>query len=129
MFENLFGGSEHPSGLYHPYRDPATNHLYNLLFCDDLSLFLQDHASGDSPLNLLQAASDLQAVANLATDAAQESRIRALAYNLLRAKGWQVPGKILLGVTFEVPQQGGLTHWRFLSTGAFATSTRPARFW
>jgi hypothetical protein len=108
MFGKLFGGSEHPVGLHHPYREPSTNLLYNLLFCDDLSLFLQDTVPADSPLRLLQAANDLEAVANLATDASQESRIRALAYNLLRAKGWQVPSKVLLGVIFEIPQQGGL---------------------
>jgi hypothetical protein len=98
---------EKPDGLYHPYREHSTNLLYNLLFCDDLSLFIKDDVPAGSPLGILQAA-DLQAVANFTTDLSQESRIRVLAYNLLRAKGWQVPAKVLLGVIFEVPQPGGL---------------------
>jgi hypothetical protein len=98
-----------PTGLYRPYREPSTNFLYNLLFCDDLALFLSAQPPPpDSPLHLIQAATDLNAIAALATDTTQESRVRALAYTLLRQKGWQIPPKLLLGVIFEVPLEHGL---------------------
>lgn len=95
--------------FYQPYRDPSANFLYNLLFCDDLSLFLNHHTpEPGTPMQLIKDATDLNAIAQLTTSVAEESRIRALAYNLLREKGWQIPPKILLGVIFEVPLQQGL---------------------
>lgn len=105
------------AGLYHPYQDPFADFLYNLLFCDDLSLFLQSPPEDGSPPKTIQDATDLTAVANITTDTSQESRVRALAYNLLRAKGWQVPPKVLLGLILEVPLDQGLDTLAVFSDG------------
>jgi hypothetical protein len=106
-----------PAGLYHPYHDSSADYLYNLLFCDDSALFLQSPPADGSPLKLIQDASDLNTVANITVDLSQESRVRALAYNLLRAKGWQVPAKVLLGVILEVPLEKGLDTLAVFSDG------------
>jgi len=97
------------TGHYQPYNDQSADFMYNLLFCDDLSMFLRGEVPPpESPLRLLHDATDLNAVAAMATDTEQESRVRMLAYNLLRERGWQVPPKVLLEVIFEVPLEGGL---------------------
>ncbi len=105
------------AGLYHPYQDPGADFLYNLLFCDDLALFLQSPPEEGSPLKVIHDATDLAAVAGITVDTSQESRVRALAYNLLRAKGWQVPPKVLLGVILEVPLDNGLDTLAVFSDG------------
>jgi hypothetical protein len=97
-------------GMHRPYAQPHANTLYNLLFCDDVALF---RAPGDTPVDgpwptLLAETADVAALRAIADDTAQEGRVRALAYQRLRAAGEPVPAKILLGVVVEVPQPQGL---------------------
>jgi len=91
-----------------PYGDESCNFIYNLLFCDIPTLF---EGSGESlPISLLLAPSTgAGALRTIADDAATyDSRIRALAFNRLRAMGEPVPSRILLGTILEVPVNGGL---------------------
>jgi hypothetical protein len=86
------------------------NEIYDLLFCDDLSKFQPkslDNRTGWQKL-LFGPAQSVAGVATLASDTTAESRVRALAYNWLRAHGERPPKGILLGVVIELPLDQGL---------------------
>lgn len=96
--------------FYKPYAEPHVNFLYNLLFCDDLTLFRNENTSKGKGLwsTLLADKPDLSSLQKIAEDESVEGRVRAIAFNRLRASGRQVPKKKILGVIIEVPQKGGL---------------------
>jgi hypothetical protein len=98
------------AGGYRPYAEPHANFLYNLLFCDDPTLFKRpDDTPAEAPwLQLLAEPADTAALRGIAEDEANEGRVRALGYNRLRAAGETVPAKVLLGVIVEVPLPQGL---------------------
>lgn len=87
---------------YAPYRDSAANSIYNLLFCDDRSLYqnLGGPVVAERP--------DAAALRAVADDAGEEARVRVLAYNRLREMGEPVSAKVLLGVVVEVGLDDGL---------------------
>jgi hypothetical protein len=93
-----------------PYGDSAASAIYHLLFADDLAAFAPHGDREPAPWQvlLLGEAGDAARIHELADDATQESRVRALAYGRLRAMGQAVPAKVLLGVVVEVPLDGGL---------------------
>ncbi len=103
-------GAAKGTELYKPYAESHANFLYNLLFCDDINLFKkQDNTEGDGLWStLLAEPADKAALHGIAGDQTNEGRVRALAYNRLRAVGEKVPAKMLLGVIVEVPLQQGL---------------------
>lgn len=89
-----------------PYREEHCNFFYNLLFCDDRSLFA---GSAEEPWpTLLGERPDPAALRAIADDEAHDSRTRMLAFNRLRELGEPVPPKLLLGTIVEVPLEGGL---------------------
>ncbi len=93
-----------------PYAQPHANVIYHLLFCDDPALFAP--APGEVPMPwqklVTQDTSDAKAVAAIAADENEESRIRVLAFNWLRTHGHAVEKGTLLGVIVEVPLERGL---------------------
>jgi hypothetical protein len=93
-----------------PYGNEAADALYNLLFCDEPALFAGGAAEHpDAPLAaILSDTPDAARITAIANDAAQESRIRALAFNWLRRNGHDVPKRGLLGTIVEVPLERGL---------------------
>jgi hypothetical protein len=95
---------------YAPYQNGATNEIYNLLFCDELTAFKP--RPGQSPaawqVTLFAEPADISALFTLAGDASQEGRVRYLACTKLRQLGEAVPSKRLLGVIVEAPLEGGL---------------------
>ena len=97
-------------GMHNPYKDAYINRIYNLLFCDDLELFRANTYKAESGpwVVLLAESAEQGALSALAADTTLEGRMRALAYNRLRAEGAPVPVRQLLGVIVEVPQPGGL---------------------
>ncbi len=103
-------GSTSATELYKPYTESHVNFLYNLSFCDDLSLFRNQNSEKGVALwgALLAEHPDTATLHKIANDEANEGRVRALAYNRLRAAGEVVPSKRLLGVIVEVPLQNGL---------------------
>ncbi len=103
-------GSTTAMGLYKPYSESHVNLLYNLLFCDDINLFKGPNRETDVGLwgTLLADHPDRTALRKIADDENNEGRVRALAYNRLRAAGEAVPSKKLLGVIVEVPLEKGL---------------------
>lgn len=103
-------GSVGAKEFYRPYAASHVNFLYNLLFCDDPSLFNKNGAGkGTGGWDVLLAEQpDKTALARFANDERNEGRARALAYNRLRAMGEKVPPKKVLGVIVEVPLEQGL---------------------
>jgi hypothetical protein len=98
------------AGLYEPYAAYHLNFFYNLLFCDDLGLYKRASVvAADDPWKTLLAESpDKTALRRIADDETKEGRVRALAYNRLRAAGEPVPAKKVLGVIAEFPLKHGL---------------------
>src|SRR5947209_2001328 len=83
-----------------PYTKYEINFIYNLLFCDEPSLWTPRAGEPPSPWQalLFSDAPDPKSVRALAEDPNEESRIRALAYNWLRRNKHPVPPRVLLGV-------------------------------
>jgi hypothetical protein len=115
ILDALGGAKAQPSpeqeqGTHRPYQQAEVNFIYNLLFCDELTLFKPKDGVLSAPyLQVLFADTpDPVAIAELANDPEQESRVRALAYNWLRAHQHPVPARVVLGVIVEMPLSGGL---------------------
>jgi hypothetical protein len=93
-----------------PYRNSDANDIYQLLFADDPQAFAP--AAGSTPAawqaTLLGAGAVARDIRQLAEDGRQDSRVRALAFQWLRARGEAVPAKVLLGVVVEVALDEGL---------------------
>lgn len=92
-----------------PYKEDSVNFLYNLLFCDEPSLF--DIANGGNPTyweEALFSSPNESRVRELAESTEEESRVRVLAYNWLRKNKKPLTKGVLLGVIVEVPLEGGL---------------------
>lgn len=104
------GHSKKTGTVTQPYAANEINFIYNLLFCDDLSLFQPKQDSGlvDWQETLFSKNPDAAAIRKLADDTTQESRIRILAFNWLRQNGHDVQARQVLGVIIEVPLDGGL---------------------
>jgi len=83
--------------------------IYDLLFCDQLSLFKAHHKGDLEPQwkTLFSDNLDFEAITKIAIDMKQESRVRVLAFNALRAAMKEVPPKELLGTIIEVRLPGG----------------------
>jgi hypothetical protein len=92
------GAIDHPA----PFAVAHANSIYNLLFCDDPALF-KDQKGRER----FDAGSDPTNVRAIAEDQNKESRVRALAYNWLRARHETVPAAAWLGVIVEVPVDNG----------------------
>ncbi len=93
-----------------PYSDDSANLIYELLFCDNLQLFKDNH-HGDlkDPWSILfDDHPEEDSLIKLAENLYTESRIRALAFNLLKANGRKAPEKQLLGTIVEVRLSEGL---------------------
>jgi len=95
---------------YSPYPDDATNKIYNLLFCDDLSLFRTNfQGAAEGPWKSLFAdPKDPAGLEALASNLTEESRLRILAFNALGKKAASTHPKELLGVIIEVGLEQGL---------------------
>lgn len=92
-----------------PYKDDSTNLIYQLLFCDRPELF-KEHTKGPllPPMSILFSDSpNLVEIEKVAADEKQESRMRMVAFNALRAAGKEVPKKIYLGTIIEAGLAGG----------------------
>lgn len=105
--QGLAATADHPR----PYKQAEINHIYNLLFADDLNLLrTNDKPPKNSPLEvLLTSKPDATAVQKIAADPNQESRVRLLAFTWLRQNNVAIQDKKkLLGVVVEVPLNGSL---------------------
>ena len=103
-----------------PYKDEPTNLIYQLLFCDRVQLF-KEHYSGkvQHPWSeLFRKKPDLAAIARIAGDTREESRVRMLAFNMLRAAGRTVPKKDYLGTIIEVRLEEGLDTMAVFADGS-----------
>jgi hypothetical protein len=92
-----------------PYKEDSVNFMYNLLFCDERSLF---NTKNDEEPTYWEDALFLnpneKSIREVAENTEEESRVRVLAYNWLRENKKPLTKGILLGVIVEVPLEGGL---------------------
>lgn len=95
-----------------PYSNEGINKIYDLLFCDDLGLYLADgqvNLSETYPWRELSqpetSDDDLQRVVE---DSALEARQRILAANILNERGSVRAGKRVFAVIVEVARDEGL---------------------
>ena len=93
-----------------PYRKRSTNTLYNLLFCDDIGLIAKpkDVASDGMWALVRKARPSSAELIAIATEPANDARLRGFAYHRLRGLGEPVDRKDLLGVIVEVHLDVGL---------------------
>ncbi len=93
-----------------PYDDESANLIYQLLFCDRLDLFKQNHEGELTPCwsTLFATDADVAALRKIAENTEAESRVRVLAFNRLRAAGASVPEREYLGTIIEVRLEEGL---------------------
>jgi len=91
-----------------PYKNEATNTIYDLLFCDKFELY-RTEPPHLYPWDIFATASpDIEKLKTVAADKTLEARLRILAYNLLRAAGSPSNKKELFGVIVEVALPDGL---------------------
>jgi hypothetical protein len=96
-----------PSIPSRPYADDATNTIYELLFCDQLSLYKSD--SSAYPWSILFAAAPNQEdLEKIVFDDHVETRVKILAYHVMQSHDMPVAEKELLGVIVEVGLDEGL---------------------
>jgi hypothetical protein len=93
-----------------PYKDPATNLIYNMLFGDNPDLFKANskpphHYPFDILFAETSSADDLQKIID---DSSSDPRIKILAYNKQLANGYKLGKKELLAVIVEVGLDNGL---------------------
>lgn len=105
--DKLFGicrKTQHPA----PYSSADLNEAYNLMFCDDLSLFVPT-ADLDIWLKTgLGKEPEAASVKEIAEDERSSSHTRIFAYRWLREKGEVVPLRKVLRVIVEVALPEGL---------------------
>ena len=82
--------------MHSAYSNEGVNTLYNLLFCDEPSLFQDPKKVGEPWKTLFAEIADEKALRSIAQDESQESRVRVLAHNRLHDAGYSVPPKKLL---------------------------------
>ena len=93
-----------------PYKDNATNLIYNLLFCDNLDLYKENTQQPlqypfDILFSELSTTTDFQKVID---DKNSDPRIKILAYNRQLASGHKSTKKEILAVIVEVGLENGL---------------------
>jgi hypothetical protein len=93
-----------------PYKDSATNLIYNLLFCDNIELFKTNTQTPYTyPFDILfSEASTIADYQKIIDDPNSDSRLKVLAYNRQLVKGHKSDKKELLGVIIEVGLDDGL---------------------
>ena len=91
-----------------PYKQESCNFIYDLLFCDDITLFKTASDTFYPPNVLLSNNPDPNELTVIANDASLETRYRILAYNLLLSRNIAPGKKELLGIVFEVSMPQGL---------------------
>ncbi len=92
-----------------PYKGDSINFMYNLLFCDEPSLFSKTN-DGEATYweEVLFLKPNEKDIRELAENSGEESRVRVLAYNWLRANKKPLTKGVLLGVIIEVSLENGL---------------------
>jgi hypothetical protein len=96
--------------MFEPYKNKSTNLIYNLLFCDDLELYRQNHQGATTGYweALFSAKPDESVLRAIAADEKAETRIRILAGNRLKALPDKTSQKQILGTIVEVAMPTGL---------------------
>src|SRR4051812_14581302 len=105
----LFSFLKKLSSTTDPYKDSATNLVYNLLFCDNIELFKNNTQPPYTyPFDILfSETSTIADFQKIIDEKNSDPRLRALAYNRQLLKGNKPEKKELLGVIIEVGLEDG----------------------
>ena len=100
----------HTHSSIDPYRDSATNLIYNLLFCDNLNLYKENTQQPYTyPFDILfSEGSSLADLQKICDDKNTDPRIKILAYNRQLESRHKPSNKEILAVIVEVGLDGGL---------------------
>jgi hypothetical protein len=106
----LFSFLKKSSATTDPYKESATNLIYNLLFCDNIELFKANTQKPYAyPFDILfSEKSTIADYQKIIDDPNSDSRLKVLAYNRQRVNGHKSEKKELLGVIIEVGLDDGL---------------------
>ena len=106
IFDSIFTSSNSIS----PYKDKSANLIYNLLFCDNLSLYKNNSEPvAEYPWNILFSDKvDENELNEIINNNNSESRVKLLSYNLLKNMKKNTTKGLLLGVIIEVSLEKGL---------------------
>jgi hypothetical protein len=106
----LFSFFKKSSTTTDPYKDTATNLIYNLIFCDNIELFKTNTQKPYTyPFDILfSETSTIADYQKIIDDKNSDSRLKVLAYNRQLSKGHKPVKKELLGVIIEVGLEEGL---------------------
>jgi len=91
-----------------PYSNDATNKIYDLLFCDDLSLYSRAASTGYPWITLFAEEPNGTELQTIIDDWDLETRPKILASNLLRRQGKQTEQRRIFAVIIEVGLDEGL---------------------
>lgn len=93
-----------------PYKNEASNLIYNLLFCDDIQIFKENTKPPYTyPFSILfEKNSTTDQLQKIVGDPESDPRTKILAYNQLRERGIKSDKKELLAVIVEVGLDSGL---------------------
>ncbi|MGZ3871584.1 MAG: hypothetical protein ACXVJD_01630 [Mucilaginibacter sp.] len=93
-----------------PYNNQSIDLIYELLFCDDISLYKEHGTQTDTyPWDILFSdAATVVGLEAILADVDIGSRVKILTYNKLHAMGQAIDKKILLGVIVEIGLDKGL---------------------
>jgi hypothetical protein len=93
-----------------PYKDPATNLIYQMLFCDSIDLYLANSKPPHQyPFDILFAEKNtVEELQKIIDDSNADPRVKVLAYNKQLGSGHKPVKKELLAVIVEVGLDNGL---------------------
>ena len=92
-----------------PYGNEGINKIYNLLFCDNTSLYETEAIADSYPRDvLLSETPDIDKLNEIVNDKSLDTRYKILAYHLLSKNDVTINKKELLGVVIEVALPEGL---------------------
>ncbi len=102
-----------------PYKDPAINLIYQLLFCDDIALYKANTKPPYAyPYDILfDEKAPVADIQKITADTSNDPRLRVLAYNKQLASGHKAENKELLAVIVEVGLDEGLDVLASFSNG------------
>lgn len=107
LFDNNPELEKTPTG---PYKDSGTNHIYNLLFCDNIDLYKSSTKPPYSyPFDiLLTETSTVSELQKIIDDDTSDARLKLLSYNRQLAVGHIPDKKEFLAVIVEVGLDSGV---------------------
>jgi hypothetical protein len=113
-----------------PFKDDSVNRIYNRLFCDDLLLYKMKARKPYSYPNdiLFSRSSSISDLQRIIEDGSSCTRLKILAYNELRSKGFYPLINEVHAIIIELAQENGLNLFAMFSDGTVRSVNKLGRF-